>query len=66
MIASDQKRLVVDAFARYKIIDPLRYYQTLGSVAGANSQLGTLLNAGLRRVLGEATLTPSCATTVRR
>ena len=57
VIASDQKRLVVDAFARYKITDPLRYYQTLGSVAGANSQLGTLLNAGLRRVLGEATFT---------
>jgi len=57
IIASDQKRLVVDAFARYKITDPLKYYQTLGSVAGANSQLGTLLNAGLRRVLGEATFT---------
>jgi membrane protease subunit HflC len=57
VIASDQKRLVVDAFARYKITDPLRYYQTLGSIAGANSQLGTLLNAGLRRVLGEATFT---------
>jgi modulator of FtsH protease HflC len=55
VIASDRKRLVVDAFARYKITDPLRYYQTLGSIAGANSQLGTLLNAGLRRVLGEAT-----------
>jgi modulator of FtsH protease HflC len=57
VIASDQKRLVVDAFARYKITDPLRYYQTLGSIATANSQLGTLLNAGLRRVLGEATFT---------
>jgi membrane protease subunit HflC len=57
IIASDQKRLVVDAFARYKITDPLRYYQVLGSVAAANSQLGTLLNAGLRRVLGEATFT---------
>ena len=57
IIASDQKRLVVDAFARYKIIDPLKYYQVLGSIAQANSQLGTLLNAGLRRVLGEATFT---------
>jgi membrane protease subunit HflC len=57
IIASDQKRLVVDAFARYKIMNPLRYYQTLGSIQGANSQLGTLLNAGLRRVLGEATFT---------
>ena len=57
VIASDQKRLVVDAFARYKIIDPLLFYQTVGSVEGANSRLSTLLNSALRRVLGEATLT---------
>ena len=57
VIASDQKRLVVDAFARYKITDPLRFYQTLGSIAGANSQLAILLNSGLRRVLGEVTFT---------
>ena len=55
VIASDQKRLVVDAFARYKIKDPLRFYQTLGSIAGANSQLAILLNSALRRVLGEVT-----------
>jgi len=57
VIASDQKRLVVDAFARYRIQEPLRFYQTVSTVAGANSQLSTLLNASLRRVLGEATLT---------
>ncbi|AMN44162.1 protease modulator HflC [Rhodoplanes sp. Z2-YC6860] len=57
VIASDQKRLVVDAFARYRIQNPLRFYQTVNSVAGANSQLSILLNAALRRVLGEATLT---------
>ena len=57
VIASDQKRLVVDAFARYKIVDPLRFYQSLGTLLAANSQLGTLLNAGLRRVLGEASFT---------
>jgi membrane protease subunit HflC len=57
VIASDQKRLVVDAFARYRIQDPLRFYQTLGSIAGANSQLAILLNSSLRRVLGEATFT---------
>ena len=55
VIASDQKRLVVDAFARYRINDPLRFYQTLGSIQGANSQLAILLNSALRRVLGEAT-----------
>lgn len=57
VIASDSKRLVVDAFARYKVIDPLRFYQTVGSVEGANSRLATLLNSALRRVLGESTLT---------
>ena len=57
VIASDQKRLVVDAFARYRIADALRFYQTIGTVEGANSQLSILLNSALRRVLGEATLT---------
>lgn len=53
VIASDQKRLVVDAFARYRIKDPLRFYQSIGSIQAANVQLTTLLNAALRRVLGE-------------
>jgi membrane protease subunit HflC len=57
VIASDQKRLVVDAFARYRIQEPLQFYQTVGTIAGANSQLSILLNAALRRVLGESTLT---------
>jgi modulator of FtsH protease HflC len=57
IIAADQKRLVVDAFARYRILDPLKFYQTVGSIEAANSRLSTLLNADLRRVLGEATLT---------
>src|SRR5438270_7580019 len=57
VIASDQKRLVVDAFARYRIVDALKFYQSVGSVEGANSRLSTLLNSALRRVLGEATLT---------
>jgi membrane protease subunit HflC len=53
VIASDQKRLVVDAFARYRIKDALKFYQSVGSVQTANLQLGALLNAALRRVLGE-------------
>jgi membrane protease subunit HflC len=57
VIASDQKRLVVDAFARYRIQNPLKFYQAVGSVERANSQLSILLNSALRRVLGEATLT---------
>ncbi|MGX9392240.1 protease modulator HflC [Nitrobacteraceae bacterium UC4446_H13] len=55
VIASDQKRLVVDAFARYRIKDALRFYQSVGSIQAANLQLTALLNASLRRVLGEAT-----------
>lgn len=54
VIASDQKRLVVDAFARYKIHDALKFYQTVGAVEGANSRLATLLVSALRRVLGES------------
>ncbi len=56
MIAADQKRLVVDAFARYRIVDPLRFYQATqgGSIARANQQLSSLLNSALRRALGEA------------
>src|SRR5580700_8576528 len=55
VIASDQKRLVVDAFARYRIKDALQFYQSVGSIQAANIQLTTLLNASLRRVLGEVT-----------
>jgi membrane protease subunit HflC len=57
VIASDQKRLVVDAFARYRINVPLRFYQTVGTIERANAQLSTLLNSALRRVLGETTFT---------
>lgn len=55
-ITSDQKRLVVDAFARYRIENPLRFFQaTAGSTIRGNQQLGTFMDAALRRVLGEST-----------
>jgi membrane protease subunit HflC len=54
VIASDKKRLVVDAFARYRIKDPLRFYQALRNEIGAQSQIGALLDSSLRRVLGTA------------
>jgi membrane protease subunit HflC len=57
VIASDQKRLVVDAFARYRVRDALKFYQTVSNVEGANLRLSPYLNSALRRVLGEATLT---------
>jgi membrane protease subunit HflC len=54
-VAQAGERLVVDAFARYRIVDPLKNYQTVGP-DGASSQLAILLNSALRRVLGAATL----------
>ncbi len=54
-LAQAGERLVVDAFARYRVVDPLKYYQTVGP-AGADAQLSILLNSALRRVLGAATL----------
>ncbi len=55
IIASDQKRLVVEAFARYRIRDPLQFYRTVGTIDRANSRLSTSLDAGLRRILGVVT-----------
>ena len=52
VIASDGERLVVDAFARYRISDPLKFYQTIGAIESANARLSPLLNSSLRRVLG--------------
>jgi len=57
VLASDNTRIEVDSFLRYKIIDPLKFYQTVGSIERANSQLGFILNSAVRRVLGEANLT---------
>lgn len=54
VIASDQKRLVVDAFARYKIVNPLLFFQAVRDEETANSRLGAVLEASLRRVLGGA------------
>jgi len=53
--ASDQKRLVVDSFARYRIVDPLKFYQTLRYEEGVRSRLGPIVESALRRVLGAAT-----------
>lgn len=55
VIASDKKRLVVDAFARYKIVDPLLFFQSVRDERIASSRIGAVLEASLRRVLGGAT-----------
>ncbi len=56
VLASDNQRIEVDSFARYKIVDALKFYQTVGTIARANNQLSSVLNSAVRRVLGEATL----------
>ncbi len=56
VIASDQKRLVVDAFARYRIIDPLKFFQAVRTEAVARTRLSVQLNAAMREVIGGVTL----------
>ena len=56
VIVSDQKRLVVDSYSRYRITDPLLFYQTVGSEAGVRARLAAIVNGSLRRVLGNVTL----------
>jgi membrane protease subunit HflC len=53
--ASDQKRLMVDSFARYRIVDPLKFYQTLRYEESVRSRLGPIIDSAMRRVLGAAT-----------
>jgi membrane protease subunit HflC len=54
IIAVDQERLVVDAFVRYRISDPLRYYQTLRNETIAADRIERLVNSSLRQILGAA------------
>jgi modulator of FtsH protease HflC len=56
VILGDQKRLVVDAFARYRILDPLRFYQSVGDEVRLRGRIDTILDASLRKVLGEVPL----------
>jgi len=54
VLASDNQRLEVDSFVRYRIVDALRFYQSVGGILGANNQLASVLNSAVRRVLSEA------------
>ena len=56
VLVADNQRLEVDAFVRYRIVDPLLFYQSVLNVQGANSQLGGMLNSALRRTLSEASI----------
>jgi membrane protease subunit HflC len=57
VILIDQKRLDVDAYGRYRITNPLRFYQTVNNEAGARARLGAIINSAMRRVLGNESLT---------
>jgi membrane protease subunit HflC len=57
VLASDNNRIEVDAFLRYRIVNPLLFYQQVRSTEGAESALANVLNSAVRRVLGEANMT---------
>ena len=56
VIASDQKRLIVDAYARFKIVDPLKFYISVGDERVVRSRLSTIINSRIRSVLGTQSL----------
>ncbi len=55
VLSSDQQRLLVDAYARFRIIDPVRMVQTAGTTEGVRNQLEPILNSVLRQELGRRT-----------
>ena len=57
ILLSDQKRLIVDVFARYRIADPLLFFQTVRSEDNARPRLATIINGRVRQILGNSTLT---------
>src|ERR1700733_2141018 len=56
VILADQKRVDVDAYARFRIIDPLLFYQTVTNEFGARGRLSAIINSSMRRVLGSTSL----------
>jgi len=52
ILLGDQKRLVVDTYTRYRIVDPLRFYQSVRTESNARSQLGSIIQSSMRRVMG--------------
>lgn len=56
VIASDQKRLIINAFTKFQIIDPLKFYTTVGNSYGLSGKLSGILDSSLRQVIGEVTL----------
>ena len=57
MILSDQKRIIVDSFARYNIVDPLKFYQTVRNETTFSDRFGRIINASVRGVIAQYSLT---------
>ena len=57
MILSDQKRIIVDSFARYNIVDPLKFYQTVRNETTFSDRFGRIINASVRGVIAQHSLT---------
>jgi len=57
VLLDDKKRIKVDAFARYRIDNPLLFLQVVGTEATARNRLGNLVNSSLRRVIAKTSLT---------
>lgn len=56
IVLNDKKRLDVDSFTRYKIVDPLRFYKTVRTEEMARSKLAEIVNSSVRKILGRVTL----------
>jgi modulator of FtsH protease HflC len=56
VIASDQKRLIIDTYARFKIVNPLLFYQSVGTELAADQRLSSIISASLRRIIGNVEL----------
>ena len=56
VLGADQKRLVVDSFIRYRIVDPLRFMQSVNNEVGARARLGNVMSSSLRQVFGNVTM----------
>lgn len=56
LTAADGKRIIVDSFAKFKIVDPIKFYKTVNNYKGANLRLNRILESSMRQVIGKVNL----------
>ena len=56
VIASDQKRLIINAFTKYRIVNPLKFYNTVRTIYGVETKVSAILDSSLRQIIGEVPL----------